>query len=231
MNPTITIDPKYCGPPNSGNGGYVSGRLSSFVDGIAEVTLRKPPPLSQPMEVVRDAERARLMVGDLLIAEALPSEIDLNPPSPPKWGEAEEAIQRFEGFEYHAFPSCFVCGPQRAEGDGLRIFPGKVVNKNMVAAPWIPAASLADASGEVNPAVVWASLDCPGAFSTMERDVPMVLGRMTTQLIQPVIAGKPYIVVGWRISAEGRKHLTGTALYDETEQLCGLAKATWIELR
>ena len=231
MNPTLTIDPRYCGPPNSGNGGYVSGLLAPFVGGIAEVTLRKPPPLSQVLEVIQEETSARLMMGETLIAEARPGTLDISPPMPPAWETAKEAVQRYEGFTYHAFPTCFVCGPLRKEGDGLRIFPGKIMDKDVVAAPWIPDRSLGDRDGVIKGPVVWASLDCPGAFATMERDCPMVLGRMTTQLLEPVMAGKPHIVIGWRISAEGRKHFTGTALYNEADQLCAMAQATWIELR
>ena len=31
---------------------------------------------------------------------------------------------RYAGADDHPFPGCFVCGPDRAEGDGLRLFPG-----------------------------------------------------------------------------------------------------------
>jgi hypothetical protein len=36
-------------------------------------------------------------------------------------------------------------------------------------------------------------------------------------------------VIGWHISSEGRKHEAGTALFDEDGELCGRAKAVWIE--
>jgi len=46
----IIIDKRYCGPPNSGNGGYVCGRLAQHIPGGAEVTLRAPPPLDKPLD-------------------------------------------------------------------------------------------------------------------------------------------------------------------------------------
>ena len=49
---SIIIDKRYCGPPNSGNGGYVCGRLARHIPGGAEVTLRAPPPLDKPLDVV-----------------------------------------------------------------------------------------------------------------------------------------------------------------------------------
>jgi hypothetical protein len=46
MEPTLRIDRRFCGPPESGNGGYVCGRLARFVDGEATVVrLHVPPPL------------------------------------------------------------------------------------------------------------------------------------------------------------------------------------------
>jgi hypothetical protein len=36
-------------------------------------------------------------------------------------------------------------------------------------------------------------------------------------------------VIGWHIASKGRKHEAGTALFDEDGELCGRARATWIE--
>ena len=47
---SIIISKRYRGPPNSGNGGYVCGRLARHIAGGAEVTLRAPPPLDKPLD-------------------------------------------------------------------------------------------------------------------------------------------------------------------------------------
>ena len=52
MGETLTVGHRFCGPPIWGNGGWVSGSLAGFVDGPAEITLRRPPPLGSPLEVV-----------------------------------------------------------------------------------------------------------------------------------------------------------------------------------
>ena len=53
----------------------------------------------------------------------------------------------FVGLTSHPFPTCFACGTGRAEGDGLRIFPGRVADatdtpgeqpRPRVAATWTP---------------------------------------------------------------------------------------------
>ena len=77
------------------------------------------------------------------MAEARPVDLDLIPPSAPSFAQAETAARSFRGFEEHVFQGCFVCGPERAERDGLRIFPGQTDAAGLFAAPWIPDASLA----------------------------------------------------------------------------------------
>jgi hypothetical protein len=48
----IVVEKRFCGPPNSANGGYVSGLLAAHIDGSAEITLRTPPPLGQRLDIV-----------------------------------------------------------------------------------------------------------------------------------------------------------------------------------
>jgi hypothetical protein len=55
MMPSITIDKRFRGPPNSGNGGYVCGLIAGHIDGSAEITLRVPPPLEHGLEIVAGA--------------------------------------------------------------------------------------------------------------------------------------------------------------------------------
>ena len=69
--PALTIPSRFCGPPGSGNGGYVCGRIAAYLDGQVTVTLRRPPPLATPMAVERDGESSiRIHHGRTLIAEA-----------------------------------------------------------------------------------------------------------------------------------------------------------------
>ena len=42
MTGTLVIGSRFCGPPDSGNGGYVCGLIADYLGGPAEVTLRKP---------------------------------------------------------------------------------------------------------------------------------------------------------------------------------------------
>ena len=56
MSDQITIPKRFCGPPDSGNGGYVCGLLAGYVSGGSEVTLRMPPPLERPLDIVREGD-------------------------------------------------------------------------------------------------------------------------------------------------------------------------------
>src|SRR5439155_15178742 len=68
----IVIDRRFCGPPDSGNGGYTCGLVAARVDGPAEVTLRLPPPLETPLTVAPgDGGSVRVLDGDALVAEGV----------------------------------------------------------------------------------------------------------------------------------------------------------------
>src|SRR5262249_43235544 len=85
-NPSLTSLPPveivlprlYRGPLTSANGGYACGRLAAVVHADeVEVTLRLPPPLDRPLEVVREDERVLLLDGDEVVAEAQPAAVDV----------------------------------------------------------------------------------------------------------------------------------------------------------
>ena len=40
MTDPLVIPPRFCGPPGSGNGGYVCGRIAAYADGPVTVTPR-----------------------------------------------------------------------------------------------------------------------------------------------------------------------------------------------
>ncbi len=232
----IVIKSRFCGPSNSGNGGYTCGLLGGYIGKAAEVTLWQPPPLDTPLTVERNEDQTVSLWyhgnAKQLVGEAAPAKLDLDIPTAPTYTEAELAVKQYAGFQRHPFPDCFVCGTNRKHGDGLCIFAGPVDGRSMVAAPWIPDASLADSSGDIKPEFLWAALDCPGAFATLawaEGVRPALLGRFTAEVIGSIKQGERCIVIGWPLSREGRKHFTATALFRESGERIAAAKAIWIE--
>jgi hypothetical protein len=216
----LVIDPRFNGPVGSANGGYTCGLVADFLDGIAEVTLRRPPPLGRRLGVERDDRAVVVRDGDSVVAEAVEATFELAIPDPPTTEEATGASLRYPGFDEHAFPTCFVCGPDREAGDGLRIFAGPL-RDGLVAAPWTPT--------EVDRHVVWAALDCPGAIAVGFPDRgETLLGRFSAIVDELPEVGEPCVVVGWPLGEEGRKLYAGTALYGEGGRALARARATWI---
>jgi hypothetical protein len=224
----LLIDPRFNGPAGSANGGYTCGLVSRLLDdGDAEVTLRLPPPLGRRLQVERDDRGIVVLAGEARVAEARPVELELSVPEPPSFEEAEQAAARYPGFEHHAFPTCFVCGPEREHGDGLRIFAGPLRDE-LVASPWVPDESLV-VDGRVAPEFMWAALDCPGAFAVgFSARGETVLGRFAAHVDDIPAVGEPCVVAGWPLGEEGRKLYAGTALYGEDGRVLGRARATWI---
>lgn len=231
MTNSIIIQRRFQGPPNSGNGGYVCGCLAARLQGPATVRLKHPPRLETGLQIRPHASGWTLLDGEQVVAEARPADLSLDAPAPPTYEEALWASQQYRGHQSHPFPGCFVCGPDRAAEDGLRLFPGPVPRRPIVAAPWTPAASLADAAGAVRPEFLWAALDCPGAFSfEWPSDGAVLLGEMTARVDRRVQTGVKHVVIGWELARQGRKHHTGTALFDAAGNCLARAKATWLEV-
>ncbi|SFN37534.1 hypothetical protein SAMN05216289_11781 [Dokdonella immobilis] len=228
----FVISSRYCGPPGSGNGGYVCGRLAAYLRGPASVRLKAPPPLETGLDVESSDAEARLKSGANVIAEARSAELDLESPTPPSFAEAEEASKAYIGFTQHPFPGCFVCGPQREMGDGLRIFPGWVASGSMVASPWVPDASLGDDSNKVRSEFLWAALDCTSGFAVMPapQGKAMVLGELGVRIDRDLPTGEKCVALGWPLAFDGRKRHCGSAIFSGSGDLIAIARATWIEV-
>jgi hypothetical protein len=228
---TLIVDDRFCGPPGAANGGYLAGLLARCAGAPVRVRLMKSVPLATALAVIETNDGLELRRGDEPLVRAEPAELELTAPAAPDYLQALEASRHYLGFTRHAYPSCFVCGINRARGDGLRIFAGPVATRQLVAAPWVPSSSLDRGDGRVQPEFMWAALDCPGYFAAREDAVPMLLGEFCAHVDRCVHVDEPCVVIGWRLADEGRKHTVGTALFDEDGELCARAQAVWIEPR
>jgi hypothetical protein len=228
---TLVIDGRFKGPPDSGNGGYVCGLIAATVQVDLKVRLLSPPPLDTPLQLEQQGAGEWVLSSVAgPVARGIAGRLELDVPSPPSYVQAVWASQHYPGFREHAFPDCFVCGPHRRRGDGLRIFPG-MLDTGIVAAPWLPPDALDGGDGKVAVEYHWAALDCPGYFAVSGGRRVMLLGELQAHLDRLVRVGEPCTVIGWKIGVDGRKHYAGTAIFDEDGELCARAKATWIELK
>jgi hypothetical protein len=232
---TVIIERRFCGPPQSANGGYACGVVAAGMEGTVEATLRSPPPLDRPLAVERSAAGTRILDGAQLVAEARPATLSIEAPAPPSFAEAEAATQHYLWRDKHPYPTCFVCGPRRTPGDGLCIYPGAVEGRPIAAAPFVPDASLVGADGRVRAEIVWATLDCPSwfgfaCFHPFDESL-VLLGRLTARIDERPRLGERCVCVGWFIDREGRKIHCGSALYGEDGALLALARALWLTVR
>ena len=195
------------------------------------MTLRLPPPIKKPLDVVRSGAGAKLMSGDKLVAEAQPVEIEFDAPPAPSWDEAVAAAKRGvterTNLQYN---SCFVCGLDRGPGDGLCIFPGSLDGTKTMAATWEPDTTVSDTDGVVPPEIVWSALDCPSGFPYIEPTGLVILGRLVVKRIETVRRDERYVVLGWPTGQDGRKLYSSSALYTESGKLCAVSKATWVQV-
>ena len=218
---TLTIARRYRGPLHSANGGYAAGRLAAYVGGPAEVTLRLPPPLDRPLLVSSERDRVLLLDGEALVAEASPATVELEPPvvSVADAAEAAKGHVRFGGEE---FSECFSCGVR--PDDGLCIHVGPVAGTEVHAAPWT--------AREVSPEVVWAAIDCAGAYAVGGPGRgEVLLGRMAAEIRRLPAEGEQCVVVSWPLGEDGRKLHAGTALLGEDGEPLAVARQTWIQPR
>jgi hypothetical protein len=235
------IPGRFNGPARSANGGFAAGSLAERVPDSGqrpvEVTLRRPPPLETVMAVEDRAGSTVLDLDGELVAEARLVPDDLEAVDGVEPDVAADAMLGYPGRDHHPFPTCFGCGPERAEGDGLRIFPGPVGGvRGHVASLWVPAEShagsgdLLDQVHRVGTDVTWAALDCVGGWSEDLEGRPCVLGRMTARVDALPVVGEAHVVVGRHLATEGRKSFTASTLYDADGRVVAAARHTWLQV-
>jgi len=240
---SMVIGERFRGPPFSGNGGYVAGRIAEEIgiDHTVEVTLRSPIPMDVPLEIkFVDTNSVIVTDGETLIAEATKSSLDLSIPEMPSWEEVATAKQHSYSFIEKVsplmmggrgvHPICFCCGADH--DDGIDVFAAPVQNGDQVAAIWETKVEWAVNGGYIPDEFLWAALDCPGQFAFMADGIfTGMLGRLTARVHQSVKAGEELMVTGWRVGIDGKKHSAGTAIFRRNGELVAEAKALWIGQR
>jgi hypothetical protein len=245
----LLVPSRFCGPPSSGNGGWSAGALSAYAGSecpadhsrpwpTIEVSLHRPPPLETPMPIAPAEDGVAATHHGEVVLTARCTHGDLGDVEPVPPDEARVAMASYAGLVSHPFPTCFSCGTGRAEGDGLRIFPGRVSDHDgvaRVAATWTPGPSVAEdfhAYADEHPRaslpVTWAALDCVGGWAGDLEERLMVLARMTTRLDSLPVIGEEHVLVGSGGRSEGRKTWTSATLYDADGRVVGTAEHLWI---
>jgi hypothetical protein len=251
MQRTVKIGRRFNGPRGSAHGGYACGLFAQAAAATApssrpagaEVTLHLPPPLEVPIAAARSGDAVAFEHDGVVVAEVRAPRVDLDAvrvPPAPSVEEARDAGARSPMHTLDAdalpFATCFGCGPSRAAGDGLRLWPGRL-DADRAACVWVPDASLADDSGAIGAEMVWAALDCPGLLGAKDvlgrpviEGTPTVLGRMSATVRARAEVDVPHVVLAWPIARDGRKLTVGTAVLGDGGRVVGLAHAVWVDL-
>ena len=227
------ISHRYNGPPQSGNGGYSCGLLAAHVSGPARVRLHVPPPLDTPLRIEYGGDGDVAMYdGETLVGTGVPAPLSLDIPDAPSLAAASAAMAGYICRDEHAFPTCFVCGPDRPADDGLGLYPGPVNDNTLLACTWEPRDDMLDDAGNVKPEIIWAALDCPGYFAAMEGELrPALLGELLGEIRGDIPGSAPLIVYSWPLGQDGRKYYGGTAIANTDGEVLACSHSTWIELR
>lgn len=227
---TVTVPARFCGPPDSGNGGYTCGLVANEVGGVVECTLRSPVPMDAPLDLERSPSGGVLRQGDKVIVEASFTILDVVPPDPIDLATATAAMKSSYALDpRHPFPTCFVCGPKRKAHDGLEIFPA-AIHERLYAATWLPAAEFGNSQQMLRPEFLWAAMDCPTGFASgFPVAGKLVTGRLAVKQLLPIKVGERCLLLSWPLRVEGRKHFSAACLY-QNQKPCAIARATWIRL-
>jgi hypothetical protein len=227
---SVVIASRFNGPLHSGQGGHSSGVFAAFVDGSAEVNLRRHVPVDVPLSVERSGGEARVLEGDTLIADVRVA---------PAWAvdvpavtidEARAGAERYRGAGLDLFDRCYVCGRERE--DSFRVFAGDVPGRSLVASPWTPPAWAA-ADAVVLDEHVWGALDCPAYFAAYvgEPRGLSYLARMRARIEAPIVPGVEYVVAAWPIRVDGRKRVAASAVLDADGAVLATAEALLVAPR
>jgi len=238
---SIVIDKRFCGPPKSANGGYVCGLLAAYIDGGAEITLLAPPPLDQRLDIMAGEHGVELRREGTILATGRGARVEVPEIPIVDLSEAQDAVCRSRhDHGQHPLPMCFVCGPERMDGDGLRIIPGSLPShpdqqSRTVAAPWVPYANLANEDGAVSDEFIWAALDCPTGYAAvgaqhlgMTGAETILLGRMSALIEARPRTGDQCVIAAWPTGRDGRKLFANSALLGSDGKILAVARATWL---
>ena len=238
---SIVIDKRFCGPPKSANGGYVCGLLAAYIDGGAEITLLAPPPLDQRLDIMAGEHGVELRREGTILATGRGARVEVPEIPIVDLSEAQDAVCRSRhDHGQHPLPMCFVCGPARVNGDGLRISPVPLPSSAdhatpIFAARWVPYANLAREDGAIAAEFVWAALDCPTGYAAIgSRHLGMtgaetvLLGRMSARIVRRPWPGDRCLIVAWPTGRDGRKLFANSALLDSQGEPLAIARATWL---
>jgi hypothetical protein len=230
----ITIPAHLNGPAGAANGGVAAGLLAGLLDQPGTVRFHAPIPLATPLHAERAADDTiSVEAGRVLVATVMPWDgaVDTSDLVIPDADEVASAEQRWstDHGARHPYPSCFGCGPDRANSDGLGLRPGFVPALGVHATAWTPPGT-----GPAPAWLVWAALDCASGGPALEGATPdqaVVTGQLAVVIHEPVPAGADLVAVTRARRRDGPKTVVAGLLADRTTRTpLATTTSTWFTL-
>lgn len=230
---SLVVDGRFNGPPRVVNGGYACGLVAQALDGVVEVSLKRPVPVETPLDLsVEDGDAVLVDDHGVELARGVAvAGLEVELPGAVGIDDAAAAMSDYPAHDWgdRMFP-CFVCGPVRE--DSLGVFPGPVPDRGVVATTWTPREGAADV--QQLELITSAVLDCTGSWGAIvhnELVTGALLARMATRVERSPAVGETYVAVGWGGPRDGRKLPAGAALYDGDGAVVAYARLLCIEPR
>jgi hypothetical protein len=240
VSETVRLAERYQGFTDGALGGYAAGVVAKRIAGAVEVNLRSLPPMERDLQLSEANGGFELRDGETLVLDARAAEFDLDLPEAPGVEEAEAAGEHLIHDEgTHLYPGCFTCGPDRSEGEGLRLFMGRLPERDgLLAAAWTPHRDHGGPDDALQEELVWAGLDCPTIWAAWSTERPAaiptgsftVLARQRLKVLAPVPVEQPAVVTAWPIEHRGRKHVAGAAIHGSGGELLARAESLLVEV-
>jgi hypothetical protein len=241
LDAPLIIGRWFQGPTGQGHGGWAAAKLAERIGEPMTVWFRAPIPLDEEMTIVESVAGWECRHDDRVVMDARPSTlVDLDT-AVVSIDEAVQARARFLfGADDHPVPYCFSCGVQP---DGMGVRAGPLSERGAThdgderfATDWTaPAWAVAD-DGTVDPAVLWAALDCTCAFyvTCHPRIRLAVTASISVEIVRPVAPDETLALVGWRGDWEGewdgRKRGAASTAFDADGRTVARARSLWIAL-
>ena len=240
LDAPLTIGGWFQGPTGQGQGGWTAAKVAERIAEPITVGLRAPIPLDVEMTIVETDAGWECRHGGSMILDINRWVPDTVVTPPVSVEEAEAARHRFLfGPADHPVPYCFSCGLQH---DGMRVHAGPLGEaegrdgEERFATDWTAPAWADGGDGVVDPAALWAALDCTSAFYVCCH--PTIRAAYTAsyavEVFRPVEVGETLALVGFRGDGEpdwdGRKRVGASAAFDSRGLTVARTRSFWVAL-
>lgn len=232
---TITVPEFFQGQTGMGQGGFTAQRFVHAIGEPLTVAFRSPIPLERSLNIVERDDRWLLVdpaSPDTAILEGTVWQADYASTTPITLAQAEVARAGFVHDEStHPAPLCWSCG---LTSTSMRVHAGPLGDGRW-ATPWRAPDWAISGDGSVDPAAVWASVDCASAWFIGGLEGRNVLTvQYAVEITDQLRAGEEYALIAWAgdypESWDGRKRGGAAELFDSTGVSVARSRSFWLSV-